>query len=716
MSLKEVCGELGISLATGRNWVKLGKLVPLEGSVPPAFETERIGALKASLESGDDAALKSRRNKRYALGGGLYGSYLAPDCAGLRSVCSSLECIRREQIEITDDLMRTLLADAAVQMLSAERGACMHLKEFLAGRSGAGAAACGDAGAGAGTEFPCAKLVADLVEGVPAKECVAMYPDLFEVPYAADGGNDVLGLLYISCLSARSRKAAGAYYTPAGLVDDMVSRLQEDGLEGKRVLDPCCGTGNFLLRLPAGVPPENIYGNDIDAVAVMAARINLALKHRLQDPGVLYRNITVSDYLTEWRTERETGREAACSDGDRHMDCIIGNPPWGYGYSPEETAALGGLYRTARGSRPESYDLFIEKSLASLRPGGVMSFVLPEAVLGVQSHLAVRQVILERAEMKRIEYRGNAFSGVQCPCVVMTLKRTEHGTPAAPEAAETCAGKRAGAGEYICSGTQVTPLGGDAFVCGDRIVSAEGFCFNMNNEEYGLIRRMESLPQAQRLKGNATFALGIVTGNNKGGVSPVKTPGSEIVLKGPDLRKYRFVPPERYMAFTPEAFQQVAPEGVYRAPEKLLYRFICDSLVFAYDDRGTLSLNSCNILIPHVPGMSCKYVLALLNSRPAQFWFSRRCNSVKVLRSHLEQLPLPAADEALQREIESIVDKLRSADAWNACDARNAGAEEAPGLRMYDALDAVMAGLYGLTDAEYALVKRATDAGNLHLI
>lgn len=36
--------------------------------------------------------------------------------------------------------------------------------------------------------------------------------------------------------------------------------------------------------------------------------------------------------------------------------------------------------------------------------------------------------------------------------------------------------------------------------------------------------------------------------------------------------------------------------------------------MFAYDDTSSLFLNSANILIPNIPGMSTKTVLAFLNS------------------------------------------------------------------------------------------------------
>ena len=95
---------------------------------------------------------------------------------------------------------------------------------------------------------------------------------------------------------------------------------------------------------------------------------------------------------------------------------------------------------------------------------------------------------------------------------------------------------------------------------------------------------------------------------------------------------------------------------MYRAKEKLLYRFICNQLVFAYDDKKTLSLNSCNIVIPKIEKLQAKYILAILNSRIAQFIFNKKFDSVKILRAHIESIPIPNASEKQQNEIIKIVD------------------------------------------------------------
>ena len=74
----------------------------------------------------------------------------------------------------------------------------------------------------------------------------------------------------------------------------------------------------------------------------------------------------------------------------------------------------------------------------------------------------------------------------------------------------------------------------------------------------------------------------------------------EPVAKGTDVKPFYLGKPAQYLLFDQEKFQQTAPEWKYRAKEKLVYRFISKRLVFAYDDKQSLTLNSANILIPNL--------------------------------------------------------------------------------------------------------------------
>jgi hypothetical protein len=121
----------------------------------------------------------------------------------------------------------------------------------------------------------------------------------------------------------------------------------------------------------------------------------------------------------------------------------------------------------------------------------------------------------------------------------------------------------------------------------------------------------------------------------------------------------------KFLHYDKNTLQQTAPEKYYRAPEKLVYKFISNQLVFAYDDTGVLCLNSANILIPDIPGMSIKTVLAFLNSNVLRYYYQARFKDLKILKSKLIQLPFPNVSPENAVEIDRLTDYiLKGCDAF----------------------------------------------------
>ena len=207
--------------------------------------------------------------------------------------------------------------------------------------------------------------------------------------------------------------------------------------------------------------------------------------------------------------------------------------------------------------------------------------------------------------------------------------------------------------------------------------------------------------RAVYLKDNAIFALGIVTGNNKEYIANEKKDGMEVILKGSDIFRYAMKETDNYIHFAPEKFQQVAPTEMYRAEEKLLYRFIAEVPVFTYDNQQTLSLNSCNILIPQMEGMDIKYVLAILNSSVAAYFINKKYNSVKLLRSHIESLPIPMVSNEKQNDIIKKVDHIMNAR------------ENISGL--YKELDHEIMNIYSLSEKQRSTIYTALSGKKLFL-
>ncbi len=691
ITLDELCQILSISKATGRNWLRLGKIESQgkrsDGQV--YFTEDYVRKLRQSLKNGERKELRSRRNKGYVSGKGFYDRYVSDDYECVSTVKGLADMLEERCVSVTDTIMRVLLADCAVKllvssgMLEIDSNSCEKVyyetrdltedeEVLLAYIDGSFQADMWE------------DLLDDIIQDKGnAADWIRTNREFLGTHYSYQRGEDVLGLLYMSIRDVGSRKAAGSYYTPTDVVRNMVSDVTiglDSGLDKKTFLDPCCGTGNFLIQFSENIDIGNIYAFDIDILSVQLARFNLALARlagrKCEMAGDTIRaiceHIECRDFLEKCETRMSDIKT---------YDVIIGNPPWGYRFGSHAQKYLRREYRTAAGRGAESYDVFVERALELLSDGGILEFILPEALLDVKNHMTARSIIADAANVSRVRFIGDAFHGVQCPAVVLQLvKSSDPGH---------------------CIGARVDK-GGDTFVIdADRPLDGEKFILRLSDEEYGLLVKLEKSDNCTYLHGQADFALGIVTGDNNKYLSEEDKEGLESIASGAAVFRYRCEESGKFIDPDLTLYQQAAPEKLYRAPEKLVYRFINRQLVFAYDDRCRLTLNSCNVVIPRIPGLDMKYVMAVLNSRVAQYIYEKHFNAVKVLRSHIESIPIPIADEMTQNDIIAKVEELIVLRG-------QAGEEDfAEKFRLYDEIDDIVRRLYSVTDDEYEFIKNA---------
>lgn len=109
-----------------------------------------------------------------------------------------------------------------------------------------------------------------------------MYFEIFKIFHREieDHGKpyyDMFGHMY-ETLSSQSKKSGfGQFFTPEGVVEMMVD-LQMPELEtgaGKRISDPCCGSGRMLFIAHVKAPGNFQYGIDIDSTCVKMTAINM---------------------------------------------------------------------------------------------------------------------------------------------------------------------------------------------------------------------------------------------------------------------------------------------------------------------------------------------------------------------------------------------------------------------------------------------------------
>lgn len=143
----------------------------------------------------------------------------------------------------------------------------------------------------------------------------------------------IFDYLYQKIISPIFRHKAGEYYTPPFLVKKMVSEAYS---LGEKVLDPCCGSGNFLVGVILKILSynvdktekikaiNNVWGFDINPISIYLTKINLLFLFKDIVSQVKF-NLHVVDFLFHEKSELKS-----------KFDLIIGNPPW-YTYRDVES-------------------------------------------------------------------------------------------------------------------------------------------------------------------------------------------------------------------------------------------------------------------------------------------------------------------------------------------------------------------------------------------
>jgi hypothetical protein len=281
-----------------------------------------------------------------------------------------------------------------------------------------------------------------------------------------------------------------------------------------------------------------------------------------------------------------------------------------------------------------------------LKEGGILSFILPESLLYVKKHHDIRHYLLTNMSITRIQQKKRIFNNVFTSAVVIdTVKINRNVT------------------------IEVINRHGIMKIRQARFKKNRDYIYNINvsDKDEKILSKIFSCPH-HTLKGNALWALGIVTGNNSRYVAKIRKRNDEPVITGRDIAAFRISDPASYIVYEPEKFQQTAPADIYRCGCKLVYKYISHRLVFACDTGGRLTLNSANILIPMVKGMDMKVIMGLFNSTLYQYIFQKKFSSLKVLRNHIENLPLPELDGISVKKILKMVENIEKGGSMEQLD------------------------------------------------
>ena len=176
-------------------------------------------------------------------------------------------------------------------------------------------------------------------------------------------------------LTKKEKKDNGIYFTPPSTVIKNIRYLKKLNMNFERILEPSCGTGEFLNALSSQLPESSI----------MAVEKNTTIYDSLQNQSPEHIQIYNDDFITR--------------NIDDKFNLIIGTPP----YFVLKKKDVPSIYNDYYTGRPNIFIIFIIKSLSLLAEDGILSFVLPKSFTSCLYYDNTRKFINENYTILNIE-------------------------------------------------------------------------------------------------------------------------------------------------------------------------------------------------------------------------------------------------------------------------------------------------------------------------
>ena len=187
-----------------------------------------------------------------------------------------------------------------------------------------------------------------------------------------------------------------AFYTPPVVIRGIYKALAQMGFTQGNILEPSCGTGNFLGLLPTDMAGSKAYGVELDSISGRIA-------------GQLYQNASIS--VNGFETVQMP---------DSFFDAAVGNVPFG------DFKVLDKKYDKHHWL---IHDYFFGKTLDKVRPGGIVAFITSKGTMDKENS-AVRKYLAQRADLiGAIRLPDNTFkrnAGTEVTSDVIFLQKRDH--------------------------------------------------------------------------------------------------------------------------------------------------------------------------------------------------------------------------------------------------------------------------------------------------
>ena len=192
------------------------------------------------------------------------------------------------------------------------------------------------------------------------------------------------------------RKSLGQYFTPKPIRNELLNKLP-NAINNPKVLDPSCGTGEFLTTAKNYFRNPLLHGWDIDKkLTGIAKRIV---------PEAYLKNI---DSLLN----KDYGK----------FDFVIGNPPY-YEFTPSET--IKRKFEEIISGRVNIFSLFIYQGIKWLKEDRYLAYVVPPSMNNGAYFSKLRKFIVDNSNIEYLHILNDPkiFHGALQSTMLLILKK-----------------------------------------------------------------------------------------------------------------------------------------------------------------------------------------------------------------------------------------------------------------------------------------------------
>ncbi|MBU1131411.1 transcriptional repressor LexA [Patescibacteria group bacterium] len=201
---------------------------------------------------------------------------------------------------------------------------------------------------------------------------------------------------YINETNLKYRKSLGQYFTPKTVREALLNKLPNT-IKNPKVLDPACGTGEFLITAKKYFKNPDLRGWDIDK------KLSNITKEAV--PEARLKNI-----------------DALLNEDYEKYDFVIGNPPY-YEFTP--TVVIKERFKDIINGRINIFSLFIYQGIKWLKNGGYLAYVVPPSMNNGAYFLKLRKFITENTNIEYLHILDNSkiFHGALQSTMLIILKK-----------------------------------------------------------------------------------------------------------------------------------------------------------------------------------------------------------------------------------------------------------------------------------------------------